>query len=298
MKAALWGRAYFAAQALAGAGWWLGVFLLPPVREATLGQLDPVAVAIFDVPLFVVASALAAFGFRSAAVVATAWTALVTLALAVFATITTQAGWGVLAMVAAAACSVAALCLVLLGRIPTEWVLRGPFAFRPAAQRPTSGHVAATFRQLVVFWGLFLGVIPLAIHALEDRWGLSFPLPTLVPGLVLLLLASALGICSATAMSTKGNGTPLPSAMPNTLVIAGPYRWVRNPMALAGILQGAAVGLMLGSWLVVAYAVAGSLVWNYVVRPLEEADLRLRFGAEFERYCQRVRCWIPRLGAD
>ncbi|MFC8039428.1 methyltransferase family protein [Paenarthrobacter sp. NPDC057355] len=297
MKATLWGRAYFAGQAAAGAAWWLGVFLLPPVREATLGQLNPVAVAIFDVPLFVVASALAAFGFRSAAVVATAWTGLVTLALAVFATITTQAGWGVLAMAAAAACSVAALCLVLLGRIPTEWVLRGPFAFRPAAQRATSGHVAATFRQLILFWGLFLGVIPLAVHALEDRWGLSFPLPTLVPGIVLLLLASALGIYSATAMSTKGNGTPLPSAMPNTLVIAGPYRWVRNPMALAGILQGAAVGLMLGSWLVVAYAVAGSLVWNYAVRPLEEADLRLRFGAEFERYCQRVRCWIPRLGA-
>lgn len=299
MKAALWGRAYFAAQAMGGAAWWLGVFLLPPVREATLGQLDPVAVAIFDVPLFVLASTLAAFGFRGAAIVATAWTGLVTLALAVFATITTQAGWGVLAMVAASACSVAALCLVLLGRIPTEWVLRGPFAFRPAAQRPTSGHVVTTFLQLVVFWGLFLGVIPLVLFALERRWALAipFPLPALVSGLVLLLLASALGISSATAMSTKGNGTPLPSAMPNTLVIAGPYRRVRNPMALAGILQGAAVGLMLGSWLVVAYAVAGSLVWNYAVRPLEEADLRLRFGAEFERYCQRVRCWIPRFGA-
>jgi hypothetical protein len=33
------------------------------VREATLGNLDPVAVAVFDIPLFVVASAVAAFGF-------------------------------------------------------------------------------------------------------------------------------------------------------------------------------------------------------------------------------------------
>jgi protein-S-isoprenylcysteine O-methyltransferase Ste14 len=31
------------------------------------------------------------------------------------------------------------------------------------------------------------------------------------------------------------------------LVIAGPYRYVRNPMAVAGILQGIAVGWYLGS---------------------------------------------------
>jgi len=85
--------------------------------------------------------------------------------------------------------------------------------------------------------------------------------------------------------------------MPNRLVIAGPYRFVRNPMAMAGVVQGAAVGLMLASWLVVAYAIAGSLVWNSVVRPLEEADLESRFGDEFLRYRMSVRCWVPRLRA-
>jgi protein-S-isoprenylcysteine O-methyltransferase Ste14 len=52
---------------------------------------------------------------------------------------------------------------------------------------------------------------------------------------------------------------------------------------------------MLSSWLVVAYALAGSLVWNSVVRPLEEADLEGRFGDEFRRYRSSVRCWWPRL---
>lgn len=104
---------------------------------------------------------------------------------------------------------------------------------------------------------------------------------------------SALGLWSAVVMSTLGDGTPLPSAMPSRLVIAGPYRWIRNPMAVAGIAQGAAVGLILQSWLVVAYAVLGSLVWNYAVRPLEEADLEDRFGEEFQHYRATVRCWIP-----
>jgi protein-S-isoprenylcysteine O-methyltransferase Ste14 len=100
---------------------------------------------------------------------------------------------------------------------------------------------------------------------------------------------------SAVVMSMLGDGTPLPSAMPNRLVIAGPYRWIRNPMAVAGIAQGVAIGLILQSWLVVAYAVAGSLLWNYGVRPHEEYDLRERFGEEFQQYCDTVRCWIPRV---
>jgi protein-S-isoprenylcysteine O-methyltransferase Ste14 len=290
-----WGRTYFAVQAVAGAAWWFAVFTVPGVREATLGSLDPVAVALADIPLFVVASALAAAGSRRAAVLGTGWTAVVALGLAVFATVTAEAGWGVVVMAAAATCSAGALCLVLIGRLPTEWAIRGPFAFRPAAARP-AGHVVSTFRQIAVFWGLFLVLIPLAVTALEHRWALHLGFPAVAGpiGGVVLAAASALGIWSAVVMSTLGNGTPLPSAMPNSLVIAGPYRWVRNPMAVAGITQGVAVGLLLSSWLVVVYAIAGSLVWNYIIRPHEESDLEQRFGDDFRRYQDAVRCWVPR----
>jgi protein-S-isoprenylcysteine O-methyltransferase Ste14 len=298
----LLGRAYFAVQAFAGAAWWIAVFTVPFVREATLGSLDPVAVAALDIPLFVVASAVAALGVRIAAIVAAAWTVVVAAALAVFATATTEAGWGVLVMAAAAAASVAALCLMLLGRLPTEWIVRGPFAFRAAADRSRpGGYVASTIGQIVVFWGLFLVVLPAIVAALENRWGVGIDLPPVVAavvavaGVVVLVLASTLGLSSAFVMSTLGRGTPLPSAMPTRLVIAGPYRWVRNPMAVAGILQGVAVGLILSSWLVVAYAIIGSLLWNYAVRPSEEADLRTRFGDQFARYERDVRCWLPRV---
>jgi protein-S-isoprenylcysteine O-methyltransferase Ste14 len=292
------GRVYFAAQALAGAGWWIAVALSPFVREATLGGLDARLIVVFDLPLFVVASAVAAFGIRAAAWVATCWTILVTLSLAVYATVTTEAGWGVLVMAAAAAASVLALCLLVIGRIPTEWMARGPFAFRPAVSRGSSViHLVSTLGQIVVFWGFFLVVLPLVVRLLEHRWHVSLPLPgfTTPLGGVVLALACALGIWAAIAMSVKGNGTPLPAAMANRLVVAGPYIFVRNPMAVAGIVQGVAVGLLLSSWLVVAYALVGSLVWNYAIRPLEEADLESRFGDEFRRYCDAVRCWVPRL---
>ncbi|QSB22226.1 methyltransferase family protein [Curtobacterium sp. 24E2] len=300
-----WGRLYFALQAVGGAAWWITVATVPAVRILTLGSLDPVVVAALDVPLFVGASALAAVSAgtvgRIAATVATVWTALVLAGLVVWATVTGEAGWGVVVMTAATVGSALALALVLLGRVPTEWLTSGPLRFRTADPgAATSRHVVATTVQIVVFWGLFLGVFPVGIAVAEHRWRLHPALPgpvvtaLLVIGLVVLALASALGIASAAAMSTKGAGTPLPSASANRLVVAGPYRSVRDPMALAGITQGVAVGLLLGSWMVVAYALAGSIVWNCVVRPLEEADLEARFGDDFRRYAARVRCWVPR----
>jgi protein-S-isoprenylcysteine O-methyltransferase Ste14 len=294
-----WGRTYFAVQAGAGAVWWIAVALSPFVREVTLGSLDPRVIAAFDIPLFVVASAVAAFKVRPAAWIATVWTVIVAIGLAGYATVTTEAGWGVLVMAAAAAGSIAALSLTVLGRIPTEWIIAGPFGFRPApAGSSIRVLLATTLGQIVLFWGFFLGVAPLILRFLEQRWGVGIPLPWVSPyvGAVVFVLASALGIWSATSMTLVGKGTPLPAAMPNRLVIVGPYRYVRNPMAVAGIAQGVAVGLLFSSWVVVAYALIGSVLWNYAIRPLEEHDLEERFGDEYRAYSRAVRCWVPRLG--
>ena len=290
-----WGRGYYALQAAGGALWWLAVAVSPAVRDATLGSLDPVVVAVLDLPLFVVASALAAAGLRLAAWVAAGWTLVVSVALAVYATITTEAGWGVLAMGPAAVASVAALCLVTTGRVPTRWIVSGPFAFRPAVPRAGStANLASTLAQIVVFWGFFLAVVPLVLRFLESRWGLDVAWPLAPPvGLALLVLASALGLWAGFTMSVIGRGTPLPAAMPNRLVVAGPYRFIRNPMAVAGFVQGSAVGFVMSSWFVVGYGILGAVLWNYAIRPHEEGDLERRFGAPYRRYRDAVRCWIP-----
>jgi protein-S-isoprenylcysteine O-methyltransferase Ste14 len=80
-------------------------------------------------------------------------------------------------------------------------------------------------------------------------------------------------------------------------VVSGPYSHTRNPMAMAGLAQGAAVGLLLGSYGVLAYCLCGGILWNTIIRPLEEADLSQRFGADYERYRSHVRCWRWRLVA-
>lgn len=168
----LHGRAAFALQAVAGAAWWLAVATVPGVRHATLGQIDPVVMALLDVPLFVLASALAAIGLRWAVWIVVPWTLLVTAGMIAYATFTGQAGWGALLMVASSGLGVAAGALVVHGRLPAEWLLAGPFRFCPARTARTRMHVVRTFTQTVMFWGLFLGVIPLIIVGNEARWGL------------------------------------------------------------------------------------------------------------------------------
>lgn len=271
---------------------------MPVVREATLGSIDPLVTASLDIPLFVVASAIAAMGVRVAVVIATGWTVLVTVFLALFAAVTTEAGWGAVLMVAAAAASVLAGVVILRGSLPTHWLMVGPFRIRPASPGGTvRHHVGATALQIVVFWGLALGVVPAVIAWVETRWMLHVPAPTgvRVAGAALFVVASVIGLWSGAVMSTQGEGTPLPIATARRLVVRGPYRFVRNPMAVAGVAQGIAVGMMLSSWLVVLYAACGSVVWNAAIRPHEERDLEARFGDEFLRYRERVRCWVPRL---
>ena len=165
--------------------------------------------------------------------------------------------------------------------------------------RPASGrwNVGKTLLQTVVFWSVFLWLLPWMVVTLE-RLGApnlpTFPAWTKASGGIVFLFAGTLGLTSGMVMALRGRGTPLPNDCPRELVVVGTYRYVRNPMAVAGITQGVAVGLMLGSPSVVVYSVAGAIVWHVLVRPWEESDLERRFGEPYLQYRAAVRCWIPR----
>jgi protein-S-isoprenylcysteine O-methyltransferase Ste14 len=107
---------------------------------------------------------------------------------------------------------------------------------------------------------------------------------------------SSIGLTSAYFMVRYGEGTPIPVDQTNRLVLSGPYRYVRNPMAIAGLGQGLAVALLFLSLPLVVYCLLGGMVWHWVVRPFEERDMIERFGEPYRDYQKRVSCWIPRLG--
>ncbi len=166
--------------------------------------------------------------------------------------------------------------------------------FRVAPEATSGRYVTWTLLQTAFFWSLFLGVIPAGILSIEHLLGWpAYAVPRVI-ALMVFLLCSALGLTSGVIMAIRGRGTPLPLMSPRRLVVIGPYRYIRNPMAVAGLGQALAIGLWFGSWGMWLYVVTGFLVWNGWVRQKEEADLELRFGDAFRHYRAHVHCWIPR----
>lgn len=165
----------------------------------------------------------------------------------------------------------------------------------PSRSDQVAVNVAKTLAQIVVFWSFFLWIVPNLLIRAETA--LDFPklVPAPILGWILFALMGCIGLCSGMIFAIKGGGTPLPLDTTTRFLVLGPYRYVRNPMAIAGTMQGVAVGIVLGSPLVIAYAFAGMVMWHLVARPWEEEDLEERFGEPYRRYRQNVRCWIPRL---
>lgn len=165
--------------------------------------------------------------------------------------------------------------------------------YKPSASKNGSWNLFKTFLQTSIFWMVFLWILPKLLFTLEKNTVETHFEPYKTLGWLLFMLFSVLGLWSGYTMSWYGKGTPLPLDCPQKLVIKGPYKYVRNPMALAGIGQGIAVGIILGSTLVIIYALSGSFLWHFLVKPSEEADLQNRFGLDYNEYCKKVKCWMP-----
>ncbi|MFQ5773918.1 MAG: methyltransferase family protein [Kiloniellaceae bacterium] len=111
------------------------------------------------------------------------------------------------------------------------------------------------------------------------------------------LLGSGLFLMAGTMRLFRrlGEGTPAPWDPPKRMVIAGPYRHVRNPMigGVIAVLFGEAAMTMSPGLL--AWA-ALFLLANMIYIPLfEEPGLERRFGEDYRTYRRHVPRWIPRL---
>ena len=130
-------------------------------------------------------------------------------------------------------------------------------------------------------------------YFLNHRWPLLIGGGASVQALAWLLV----GVWLALTVSSIGNFrrsrtsiVPIRPAM--TLVIAGPYRFTRNPMYVGLAVLTVALGLFLDSWWPIVLLVPVLFVVRVFVIAPEERYLERRFGADFVAYTQRVRRWL------
>ena len=153
------------------------------------------------------------------------------------------------------------------------------------------------FRSLawaVLVPGLFAGYLPWRFFGLSQL-DFNFGNPFHLLGLLCIGLGAALLAACIWEFARSGRGTLAPIDPPRELVVRGLYRYVRNPMYLSVTTIVLGELLLTRSRTLLAYWAIWFAAVNLFVIAYEEPTLRHRFGESYERYCQTVGRWIPRL---
>jgi protein-S-isoprenylcysteine O-methyltransferase Ste14 len=83
------------------------------------------------------------------------------------------------------------------------------------------------------------------------------------------------------------------NGVPQRLVVAGPYRYVRNPLYGGDFCLILGAAFLTHSWALVLVAALDLALLAFQL-PLEERELRERFGVPYHRYCALIPRFVPR----
>lgn len=146
-----------------------------------------------------------------------------------------------------------------------------------------------------IAWPPRLVIVAIALGALLDAFlplsDSAWPPSARVAGGLIVALALANDVWCALLMRRQGT-TMRPDRAVSSLVIAGPYRWSRNPIYVSHVALVAGLGLAFGSvWMILLTPALAFLLQRLAIER-EERHLSQRFGAEFDAYVARTRRWL------
>ena len=167
--------------------------------------------------------------------------------------------------------------------------------------RFTEGSYSFTYRVLSLIPGtiVFLGITPLVLFFVSRYFGsfLPFVWPRnleIIIAFIALVLALFLMAWSLLALWNTGQGTPAPIAPTQKLVTTGPYAFCRNPIEVGT----AAYFLFVGTWFDslttgLLCLLFGLLLGYGYIKLIEERELELRFGQEYDEYRSVKPLFLP-----
>lgn len=118
----------------------------------------------------------------------------------------------------------------------------------------------------------------------------TFPVVINIAGIIILAMGTALQIWTLVLLTLPGiMGMPEVSrSVPGNLVENGPFSIIRHPTYLAHTMMLFGAFLWTEAAALAIITVIDAVVVNIIVIPLEEKELRERFGKEYDDYCKRV----------
>ena len=142
-----------------------------------------------------------------------------------------------------------------------------------------------------------LGLPFLILYLGRARTGAAIvPSPALaLPGGILVALGLVFALVSFRLIMRIGEGTIMPWDPTKKLVVAGLYRFVRNPMILSVLIILLGEAILFGSDDIYVLAAVFFIVNTLYFRFSEEPGLERRFGEEYLEYKRNVPRWLPRV---
>lgn len=154
------------------------------------------------------------------------------------------------------------------------------------------------FRVTVIIVAIWLAVGWLTgyLRPLDASLGLELPAFVGFPGIVGVVAGGALVLACGVMLRRRGIGTldGEERFMPREFVATGPFRFVRNPMSLGGVILMVGIALYHRSTLALGLAAVLFVLFHAVVIYVEEPGLEKRFGESYRNYKRHVPRWFPR----
>jgi len=166
---------------------------------------------------------------------------------------------------------------------------------RSAVRIERTAEPVATLLRIVVGAPVFLATLTYVVHPQTVRWA-SFPLPPAWrwAGAVLFALA-LIGLVWIHAALGKNFSSTLVIRSDQTLVISGPYRYVRHPMYTDIFVMCIGMGLLAANWFI---GIGGVLLIVLIVAfriRREEAMMVQAFGDQYRDYAAVTGRFLPRM---
>ena len=155
--------------------------------------------------------------------------------------------------------------------------------------------ILATLRPLgASFW---LGLIAWMIDPGWLPWSaVSLPIQLRWTGVGMIVVATGLLVWTFRSLGRNLTDTVV-TRQQHTLVVNGPYRWIRHPLYDSAALLMLASSLIAANWFFFAIGIA--VFCLLVIRTrTEEEHLLARFGSSYRTYMDRTGRFLPRIGAN
>lgn len=141
--------------------------------------------------------------------------------------------------------------------------------------------------------GVVAGLVPYFLLRAEQTGKILQPFHFLqYIGIILFLLGFLVMTNCILNFAVHGKGTLSPADPTKKLVIAGLYKYSRNPMYVGVILMLVGEAVFFQSNSIGIYSLLIFCIFHFYIVFFEEPRLKKDFGAEYEQFCKNVRRWV------